>query len=114
MALVLADRVKVTTTSTGTGAITLGAAATGFQGFSAIGDGNTTYYTIAGGTQWEVGIGTYTSATTSLSRDTIFSSSNSGSKVDFSAGSKDVFITLPAEQATTYGKSIVFSTIFGF
>lgn len=97
MALVLADRVKVTTTSTGTGAITLGAASTGYQSFSVIGDGNTTYYTIAGTSEWEVGIGTFTSATTSLSRDTIFSSSNSGNKVDFSSGDKDVFVTLPAE-----------------
>ena len=97
MALVLADRVKVVTTTTGSGAITLGATATGYQAFSAIGNGNTTYYTIAGTSEWEVGIGTYTSSTLSLSRDTVLSSSNGGNKVTFSAGNKDVFITLPAE-----------------
>lgn len=98
MAFVLADRVKETTTTTGTGTVTLGGAATGFQSFSAIGNGNNTYYTIAGqGTaEWEVGIGTYTSSGTTLSRDTVLSSSNSGSLVNFSAGTKDVFVTYPA------------------
>ena len=98
MAFVLADRVKETTTTTGTGTVTLGGAATGFQSFSAIGNGNNTYYTIAGqGTaEWEVGIGTYTSSGTTLSRDTVLSSSNAGSKVNFSAGTKDVFVTYPA------------------
>ena len=88
MAFVLADRVRETTTTTGTGTVTLGGAATGFQTFSAIGNGNTTYYTIAGqGTnEWEVGIGTYTSSGTTLSRDTVLSSSNSGSLVNFSSG----------------------------
>jgi hypothetical protein len=100
MALVLADRVKDTTTSTGTGAITLaGAPPAGFQSFAAIGNANTTYYTIAGGSQWEVGIGTYTSSGTTLSRDTVLSSSSGTSLVDFSAGTKDVFVTYPAEQA---------------
>jgi hypothetical protein len=94
MAFVVKDRVKETTTTTGTGTITLAGAATGFQSFSAIGNGNTTFYTIAGqGTsQWEVGIGTYTSSGTTLSRDTVLSSSNSGSLVNFSAGTKDVFV----------------------
>ena len=103
MALILADRVKDTTTTTGTGTITLsGTAATGFQNFSVIGNGNTTYYTIAGqGTsEWEVGIGTYTSAGTTLARTTILASSNSNAAVNFSAGTKDVFVTYPA------GKSI--------
>jgi hypothetical protein len=100
MALVLADRVKDTTTSTGTGTITLaGAPPAGFQSFAAIGNGNTTYYTIAGGSQWEVGIGTYTSSGTTLSRDTVLSSSSGTSLVDFSAGTKDVFVTYPAERS---------------
>ena len=108
MALVLADRVKDTTTSTGTGTITLaGAPPAGFQSFAAIGDGNTTYYTISGGSQWEVGIGTYTASGTTLSRNTVLSSSAGGtSLVDFSAGSKDVFVTLPSQRS--YG--IPFST----
>lgn len=98
MALVLKDRVKETTTTTGTGSVTLLGASTGFQSFSAIGNSNTTYYTIASqtGSEWEVGVGTYTSAGTTLSRDTVLSSSNSGSLVSFSAGTKDVFVTYPA------------------
>lgn len=101
MALVLADRVKDTTITTGTGTITLsGSAPAGFQSFAAIGNGNTTYYTIAGGSQWEVGIGTYTASGTTLSRDTVLSSSEGGTtKVDFSAGAKDVFVTYPAERS---------------
>ena len=103
MAFVLADRVKETTTTTGTGTVTLAGASTGYQSFSAIGDGNSTYYTIAGqGTsEWEVGIGTYTSSGTTLSRDTVLASSNSGSLVNFSAGTKDVFVTYPAERTIT-------------
>lgn len=102
MAFVIADRVRETTTTTGTGAVTLGGAYTGFQAFSAaIGNGNSTYYTISSLVtgQWEVGIGTYTSSTNTLSRDTILASSNSGSVVTLSAGSKDVFVTQPAERA---------------
>jgi hypothetical protein len=98
MALVLKDRVKETTTTTGTGTVTLAGASTGYQSFSAIGNANTTYYCIAGqGTnEWEVGVGTYTSSGTTLSRDTILASSNSGSAVNFSAGTKDVFVVYPA------------------
>jgi hypothetical protein len=98
MAFIVKDRVKETTTTTGTGTVTLLGAATGFQSFSAIGDANSTYYTIAAqtGTEWEVGIGTYTSSGTTLSRTTVLSSSNSGSLVNFSAGTKDVFVTYPA------------------
>ena len=101
MALVLADRVKETTTSTGTGNITLAGASTGFQAFSVVGNGNTTYYTISGqGTaEWEVGIGTYTAAGTVLARTTVLASSNAGSLVTFSAGTKDVFVTYPAGYA---------------
>lgn len=97
MALILADRVKETTSTTGTGAVTLDGASVGFQSFAAIGNGNQTFYTIAGGSQWEVGIGTYTASGTTLSRDTILSSSNSGAAVNFSAGVKDVFVTYPSE-----------------
>ena len=105
MPLVIKDRVKETSTTTGTGTFTLAGAATGFQSFSAIGDGNTTFYTIAlvGGSEWEVGIGTYTSSGTTLSRDTILSSSNSGNAVNFSAGTKDVFVTYPSERELTGG-----------
>jgi len=100
MAFVVKDRVKETTTVVGTGTATLLGAASGFQSFSAIGNGNNTYYAIAGGNEWEVGIGTYTSSGTTLSRDTVLSSSNSGSLVSFSAGTKDVFVTYPASYAS--------------
>jgi hypothetical protein len=104
MALVVKDRVNETSTTTGTGTFTLAGAVTGFQTFAAIGDGNTTYYTIVlqGGTEWEVGLGTYTSSGTTLSRDTILSSSNSNNAVNFSAGTKNVFCDYPAPKAV-YG-----------
>jgi len=103
MALVLKDRVKETSTTTGTGTFTLAGASTGFQSFSVIGNGNTVYYCIvrSGSTEWEVGLGTYTLSGTTLSRDTILESSNGGTAVDFLAGSKDVFCTYPAERAVT-------------
>jgi hypothetical protein len=103
MAIVLKDRVKVASGVTGTGTATLGSAATGFQTFAVIGTGNETYYTIAqqSGDEWEVGKGTVTdtAGTFTLSRDTVFESSNAGSLVNFSAGTKDVFVTYPAERA---------------
>ena len=109
MALVLADRVKETTTTTGTGTVTLLGASTGFQSFAVIGNANTTYYTIAGQTtsEWEVGIGTYTSSGTTLARTTVLSSSNGGSAVNFSAGTKDVFVTYPSERAVIGGEGYV-------
>jgi len=113
MALILADRVKETTTVTSTGTATLLGAATGYQSFSVIGNGNTTYYSIVGTNEWEVGIGTYTSSGTTLSRTTVLSSSNSGSLVNFSAGTKDVFVTYPASASATGGKSIIMSMVFG-
>ena len=101
MALALNDRVKETTTTVSTGTITLAGASTGYQSFAAVGNGNTTYYAIASQTlsEWEVGIGTYTSAGTTLSRTTVLASSNAGSLVNFSAGTKDVFVTYPSEKA---------------
>lgn len=101
MALVVKDRVKETTTTTGTGTITLAGAADGYQSFAAIGNGNTTYYAIVGDGEWEVGIGTYTSSGTTLSRTTVLESSNSGSLVSFSSGEKQVFCTFPAERMIT-------------
>tara|TARA_R100000951_G_scaffold115749_1_gene124905 strand:+ start:1850 stop:2611 length:762 start_codon:yes stop_codon:yes gene_type:complete len=103
MALVLNDRVKETSTSTGTGTINLAGAVSGFEGFVAgIGNSNTTYYAIANqsANEWEVGIGTITDATPdTLARTTVLSSSNSDSAVNFTAGTKDVFCTYPAGKA---------------
>ena len=103
MALVIANRVKETTTTTGTGTVTLLGAATGFQSFAAIGNANTTYYTIASqtGNEWEVGIGTYATSGTTLARTTVLanSSGTQPSALSFSAGTKDVFVTYPSEYA---------------
>ena len=102
MALVINDRVKETSTTTGTGTFSLAGAETGFETFVAgVGDGNTTYYAIShdGTNEWEVGVGTVTDAATdTLSRDTIISSSNSDAAVNFTAGGKTVFCTLPAKK----------------
>ena len=103
MALVLADRVKETTTTAGTGTVTLLGASTGYQSFAVIGNANTTYYTIAAqtGGEWEVGVGTYTSSGTTLARTTVLANSagTQPTALSFSAGTKDVFVTYPAEYA---------------
>jgi hypothetical protein len=105
MALILKDRVKESSTTSGTGSITLGGAFVGFQTFAtAVASGSTVYYTIHNTTagndgEWEVGVGTFTSPST-LSRDTVLSSSTGGTKVSFSGSSTlEVFITQPAEEA---------------
>ena len=101
MALVINDRVKETTTTTGTGAVSLAGAVTGFETFAAgIGNSNTVYYCIAHQDQaeFEVGLGTLNGDSSTLTRTTVISSSNSDSAVDFSAGTKDVFCTLPASK----------------
>jgi hypothetical protein len=116
MALVLKDRVKETSTTAGTGTITLAGAVTGFQSFAAVGDGNTTYYAIADNATgaWEVGIGTYTSSGTTLSRTTVLSSSNGGSLVSFTSNPKDVFVTYPSEKSVYEDAAgVVVQTSFG-
>lgn len=101
MALVVNDRVKETTTVVSTGTATLLGAALGYQSFAVIGNGNTTYYCIAdqGGSNWEVGLGTYTSSGTTLARTTVLASSNAGALVNFPVGTKDVFCTYPSERS---------------
>jgi hypothetical protein len=101
MALIVKDRVQEISTTVGTGTLTLGGAVLGFQSFAAIGDGNTTYYAISDPVtgDWEVGIGTYTSSGTTLSRDTVLSSSTGASPISFAAGTKNVFCTYPSERA---------------
>jgi hypothetical protein len=107
MALVINDRVKETTTTTGTGTVNLGGAETGYESFvSGVGSTNKTFYAIelnsAG--EFEVGIGTVTDATPdTLSRDTVISSSNGDALVNFSAGTKNVFCTLPASRTMSPG-----------
>lgn len=97
MALVVADRVRETSTTTGTGTYTLAGAVLGHQSFSAIGDGNTCYYTATDGTDWEVGTGTYTASGTTLARTTVHASSNSGSAVDWpTTGFRNIYGDLPA------------------
>ena len=102
MALVLNDRVKETTTTTGTGTLTLGGAVTGFETFAAgVGNSNTTYYavTLPGSAEFEVGLGTLSSDSSTIARSTIISSSNSDNAVNFSAGTKTIFCTIPASKS---------------
>ena len=110
MAFVIKDRVKETTTTTGTGTVTLLGAVSGFEAFSAIGNTNTTYYAIVhqSADEWEVGIGTYTASGTTLARTTVLSSTNSDAAVDFAAGTKDVFVTYPADKAVYVSASPAF------
>jgi hypothetical protein len=102
MALVINDRVKETSTTTGVGAMALGGAVTGFETFAAgIGNSNTTYYAIfnTGTTEWEVGLGTLDGSSANLTRTTPISSSNSDAAVSFTSGTKDVFCTMPASKS---------------
>ena len=102
MALVINDRVKVTSTTTGTGAMALGSAVTGFETFAqGIGNNNTTYYCIfnQGTSEFEVGLGTLDGTSANLTRPTVISSSNSDAAVNFTSGTKDVFCTLPASKS---------------
>ena len=104
MALIVKDRIKETTSTTGTGTLTLAGATTGFQTFAAIGDANYTYYAILNGSNWEVGYGQYLTSGTTLSRTTILESSNAGSAITLS-GVSDVFCTYPAEKAVILNTS---------
>jgi len=102
MALVLNDRVKETTTTTGTGALTLAGAVTGFETFgTGVGNSNTTYYaiTLPGSAEFEVGLGTLNGDSSTITRTTVISSSNSDSAVNFSAGTKTIFCTIPASKS---------------
>lgn len=101
MPLIIADRVRETTTTSGTGPISLAGPYSGFQAFSVIGNGNTTYYVIVDALNiaWEVGIGTYSSAGNTLARTTVLASSNAGSLVNFGVGPKDVMLTQPARRS---------------
>lgn len=109
MALALADRVQETSTTTGTGAYDLDGAVTGFQGFVAgVGGGNTCYYCAEDGTNWEVGRGTVTDASPdTLARTEILASSNSGSAVNWSAGTRNIFVTQPASKGLIPTGSVI-------
>lgn len=114
MALIQADRVKETASAPGTGPVTLAGAATGFRTFASVmTTSDVCYYTIAdqSGSNWEVGIGTYSGVNT-LTRTTILASSNSGSVVNFTSGTQDVFITYPAGRAIPQGRAFVMNMIY--
>jgi hypothetical protein len=115
MALVVFDRVKETSNTSGTGTIVLAGAVTGYQSFALVGNANTTYYTIAdqSGSNWEVGIGTYYTGNVSLARTTILASSNANAAVNFTNATHDVFITYPAEKAVYLDSSNNATPSFG-
>ena len=100
MALVIKDRVKETTTTTGTGTYTLAGAVSGFETFTAnLSNADTTYYVCTDNTDFEVGLGTFTSSGTTLARTTILASSNSNNEVNWSSGTRTIFMTYPADKA---------------
>ena len=100
MALVVSDRIKETSTTTGTGTLNLGGAVTGFETFTVnLSNSDTTYYCCTDNTDFEVGLGTFTSSGTTLARTTILASSNSNNAVNWSSGTRTVFCTLPAAKA---------------
>jgi hypothetical protein len=106
MALALFDRVQETTTTTGTGSVTLAGAVPGFQSFAVVGNGNTCYYTIVDGSAWEVGIGTYSTSGPTLARTTVLSnSSGNTSPITLAAGTKSIFLTYPAEKSVNLDAS---------
>ena len=106
MALALFDRVQETTTTTGTGSVTLGGAVPGFQSFAVVGNGNTCYYTIVDGSAWEVGTGTYSTSGPTLARTTVLSNSNGNtSPITLAAGTKSVFLTYPAGKSVNLNES---------
>ena len=106
MALVIANRVQETTTTTGTGTVTLAGAVAGFQSFAVVGNTNTTYYTITSGTDWEVGIGTYSTTGPTLARTTILASSNANAAITL-AGTSTVFSSYPAEKVISDGYGLL-------
>tara|TARA_R110002124_G_scaffold160938_1_gene328187 strand:+ start:232 stop:612 length:381 start_codon:yes stop_codon:yes gene_type:complete len=100
MALVISDRIKETTDTTGTGTYNLGGAVTGFETFTAnLSNGDTTYYCCTDNTNFEVGLGTFTASGTTLARTTILASSNSNNAFSWSSGTRTIFCTLPAAKA---------------
>ena len=106
MALALFDRVQETTTTTGTGSITLAGAVPGFQSFAVVGNGNTCYYTIVDNSAWEVGVGTYSTSGPTLARTTILSNSNGNTTaITLAAGTKSVFLTYPASKSVNLNES---------
>ena len=106
MALVVYDRVQETTTTSGTGSVTLLGAVSGFQSFAVVGNTNTTYYTITDGAAWEVGIGTYSTSGPTLARTTVLSNSNGNTTpITLSGGLAQVFVTYTAEKSVNLDAS---------
>lgn len=108
------DRVKETTTTTGTGDVSLGGPTPGFQSFnSVLSSGDKTFYSLVGeDNTWETGIGTYKGSNI-LERTSVFESSNSGGRVNFTAGTKSIFISYPAKKSITSDQSIALSIALG-
>ena len=111
MAFALKDRIQETTTTTGTGTITLAGAVTGFQSFAAVGNGSTTYYCITSGSAWEVGLGTYSTTGPTLARTTIYSNSLGTTAAISLTGTSNVFVTLPAQQIPGNGKFLQWQSV---
>ncbi len=111
MAFALKDRIQETTTTTGTGTITLAGAVTGFQSFAAVGNGSTTYYCITSGSAWEVGLGTYSTTGPTLARTTIYSNSLGTTAAISLTGTSNVFVTLPAQQIPGDGKFLQWQSV---
>ena len=105
MALVVYDRVQETTATTGTGSVTLGGAVAGYQSFAVVGNGNTTFYCLVNGTQWEVGIGTYSTTGPTLARTTVLSNSNGNTSPITLSGGSQVFVTYPSEKSVNLDSS---------
>ena len=113
MGLVLKDRIKETSSTTGQGTLTLGGAANGFRSFADIGDGNNTYYCTVDGNNFEVGVGTYTASGTTLSRDTVLQTSAGNTTKITCTGNQEVFVTQPADKNAHNGKAYGYANLFG-
>ena len=113
MGIIVKDRVKQTSTTTGQGTLTLTGSVDGFRTFADIGDGNSTFYCIVYGNDFEVGVGTYTASGTTLSRDTVLQTSAGNTTKITCTGNQEVFVTQPADKNAHDGKAYVYANLFG-
>ena len=113
MGIIVKDRVKQTSTTTGQGTLTLTGSVDGFRTFADIGDGNSTFYCIVDGNDFEVGVGTYTASGTTLSRDTVLQTSAGNTTKITCTGNQEVFVTQPADKNAHDGKAYGYAQLFG-